>query len=145
MKGEWRRLSFSLTSFTSHLQILADIFLEACNWMELYEGKVTSWTFYPGYFYPATFKGLTSQGKKEQTTKVRQNLVISEAGFLRTCDLDSRRDGYESWNCIAIFPLGKKVQWNRPTYHWKWHDCWLIIEPQKVQLILTPFFSFKSS
>lgn len=45
----------------------------------------------------------------------------------------------------SFFSLEKKVQWNRPTYHWKWHKCWLhkcIIEPQKAQLIMI-FFSFK--
>lgn len=72
VKGEMKKFQFLLTSFMSSFWILSDTFLEAGNWMELYEDKVTSWTFYPGYFCLATFKGLTSQGKKEQITKVKR-------------------------------------------------------------------------
>lgn len=126
--------------------ILSDIFLEACKWIKLHKDKVTFWNFNPGYFCLATFKGHQSSHSrdKKKQTKVKSKPLYVGDRLAWNMWLCGRRYGCDSWNCIAnfFFPLGKKVQWNRPTSHWKWLKCWLVLSSYR-KLNWLWFFSFK--
>lgn len=104
--------------------------LESFRWMVFHEDKVTLWNINPSYFYLAALKGhhsSQSRDKKEQTTEVRSKPSHVGGRLAWNTGLCGRRYGCDHEIVEQFFPLGRKVQWNRPTCHWKWHKCWLAL------------------
>lgn len=129
-REEWRGLLFLWASFMSYILILSDTFFKGFKWMELQGDKLTSWSFKPSYFCLVTLKGhqsSQSRDKKEQTTQGKGRALAHRR---QVCV--EHEAMWQVWMWIMklysrFIPRKNKVQWNRPTYYWKWHKCWLVL------------------
>ena len=120
--------------------ILRSLWMNGVSWRQGSFLKLQSKLFLAWYFQRAS--ELTKQ-KEEGTNNKGEKQALARG---RQACMEHAIMWQEVWIWItklySNFFLGKKVQWNRPTYHWKWHKCWLVLLNRR-KLNWWWFFSFK--
>lgn len=130
-KGEkWRGLTFPSTSFLSFFKnpvryILRSLWMNGVSWRQGSFLKLQLKLFLAWYFQRSS--ELTKQREEVTNSKGEKQAPARR----RQACMEHAIMWQKVWIWItklySNFFLGKKVQWNRPTYHWKWHKCWLVL------------------